>query len=97
MVIHKRRSVAITDAGMKVCSVEFGLPGIKDAPGVSVRSLSEEHGSLVDDDDILQYRQVVEYFPSHGCTTVNLHDKLYCVRGGTLVDVWEISGRGKKH
>ena len=95
MVIHKRPGAAVTDAGMKVCSVEFGLPQIKAAPGVSVRSLSEEHGNLVDDDDWLRYRQKIEYLPSHSCTTVNLHDRLFCVRDGILEEIWEISGRGK--
>jgi D-serine deaminase-like pyridoxal phosphate-dependent protein len=83
------------DVGMKVCSVEFGLPEIKDALGVSVGSLPEEHENLVDDDDLLRYRQKIEFLPGHGCTTVNLHDKLFCVRDGILEDVWKISGCGK--
>jgi D-serine deaminase-like pyridoxal phosphate-dependent protein len=33
--------------------------------------------------------------PSHCCTTVNLHDVLYAVRGGIVEDIWAITGRGR--
>lgn len=36
----------------------------------------------------------VELVPTHCCTTVNLHDRLYVTRGGRLQDVWAIAARG---
>ena len=95
-IIHKRAGVAITDAGLKVCSTEHGLPVIKDRPDLRILGgLSEEHGKIADEGDALRYLQRIEYIPSHCCTTVNLHDRLYCVRAGVLEAVWPISGRGK--
>ena len=95
-VIHKRPGVAITDAGLKVCSTEHGLPAIKDRPDLRfLGGLSEEHGRIADEGDTLRYLQLIEYIPSHCCTTVNLHDRLYCLRSGVLEAVWPISGRGK--
>ena len=33
--------------------------------------------------------------PSHGCTTFNLHDWVYGVRGGRLECGWPIAARGR--
>jgi D-serine deaminase-like pyridoxal phosphate-dependent protein len=95
-VIHKRPGMAITDAGMKVCSTDHGGPSVKGRPNLRIADgLSEEHGEVLDEQDELKYLQKIEYVPSHCCTTVNLHDHLYCVRKGMLEAVWPISGRGK--
>jgi len=100
-VIHKRPGFAVTDAGLKVCCTANGNPAIRalrTAPiisNTSVITLSEEHGTLADPGDALSYLQKLEYVPSHCCSTVNLHDYYYCVRGGLLESVWRITGRGK--
>ena len=95
-VIHKRPGYAVTDAGQKACSVDQGLPDIKGYPDLEIfRNLSEEHATIVDQKDELEFLQKIEYIPSHCCTTVNLHDSYYCVRNGLLESVWPISGRGK--
>lgn len=94
-VIHKRPGVAVTDAGLKVCTTDHGFPSVKDRPELSVTGLSEEHGRISDPRDELRYLQKIEYIPSHCCTTVNLHDRYFCVRGGRLEAVWPVAGRGK--
>jgi len=95
-VIHKRPGMAVTDAGLKVCSTEQGLPRIKKYPHLKFHDeLSEEHGIIIDPRDELTYLKKIEYIPSHCCTTVNLHDHFYCMRNGYLESVWPISARGK--
>lgn len=95
-VTHKRPGLAITDAGLKVCTGEQGPPIIKGYPHLKMyEGLHEEHGLIADEKDELKYLQKVEYIPSHGCTTVNLHDQFYCVRNGILEAVWPITARGK--
>jgi len=94
-VIHKRPGVAITDAGLKVCTTEQGPPSIKGRAELRIAGLSEEHGRITDPQDELEYMQKIEYIPSHCCTTANLHDQYYCVRKARLEAVWPISGRGK--
>jgi len=37
----------------------------------------------------------VEIVPSHGCTTINLHDLYHVTRAGILEAIWPIAGRGK--
>lgn len=88
---------AIIDAGLKVMTPEFGPPQVKDLPGVELSpGISEEHGRLVLQDGVgLRVGDKIELIPSHGCTTINLHDRFYAVRDGRLEAVWEIAGRGK--
>jgi len=87
----------IVDAGMKTMTKEFGWPEPVAISGVSVRSLSEEHGNLTCDEPgsvTLKIGDKIRFLPSHCCTTVNLHDALYVVQDGKLVDIWPIAARG---
>lgn len=92
-VIHKRPGFAVTDAGSKVCSTDGGVPEIYGYQGINI-VLNEEHGIIKDVKDELGYLQKVQYIPGHCCTTVNLHDRYYCVRNGLLEAVWPVAGRG---
>jgi D-serine deaminase-like pyridoxal phosphate-dependent protein len=88
----------VTDAGMKTMSREFGWPVPLDVEGLSVQSLSEEHGRLSIGHPqrvTLQPGDKLRFLPSHCCTTVNLHDDLYVARDGALVDIWPIAARGR--
>jgi D-serine deaminase-like pyridoxal phosphate-dependent protein len=88
----------VVDAGMKTMTREFGWPHPLNAPGVSVRYLSEEHGVLdVADPKSVAWRpgNRVRFLPSHCCTTVNLYDMLHVIQDGRLVDLWPIAARGR--
>jgi D-serine deaminase-like pyridoxal phosphate-dependent protein len=87
----------IVDAGMKSISQDMGMPEIKDQSDLLVTGLSEEHGKLKSTSDAspLKPGDKIELIPSHGCTTVNLHDRYHAVRNGRLEAVWLIGGRGK--
>ena len=86
---------AVLDCGLKCVTSEFGTPLLKQQPGATLSKLSEEHSSVVLDSGDLRPEQRVEIVPSHGCTTINLHDQFYVLRDGVVVDVWEIAGRGR--
>jgi D-serine deaminase-like pyridoxal phosphate-dependent protein len=90
-------TLAITDAGAKVLSYEFGLPELKGIPGGALKRLSEEHGTIVFDapNDSVKVGDKVELIVSHGCTTINLHDRYFAIRDGRLEAVWPIAARGK--
>lgn len=87
----------ILDGGMKSISHEFGLPGVYGRSDLEVASLSEEHVKCVVKGDGCELRpgDQVWLLPSHCCTTINLHDRYWCVREGRLVDTWPVSARGK--
>jgi D-serine deaminase-like pyridoxal phosphate-dependent protein len=89
---------AITDAGMKAMTRDFGMPVVLDPPGWKVTALAEEHGFLERvDGRPLRRGDKVRIVPNHGCTTINLHDNYYVVRNGVLEAVWPITGRGKTY
>lgn len=87
----------IIDSGMKTITYEFGLPELIAVPNTRLAMLSEEHGHLLTegDDPGLNIGDKVEMYPSHICTTVNLHDKMYVIKSGRVYDVWKIAARGK--
>lgn len=97
VVSHPEPNRLIIDAGMKVITLEFGLPQPSGVKGATLLNLSEEHGTLDLNDPDREFRigDQIELLPTHGCTTINLHDKFYVVQGDEVVATWAIAGRGK--
>ncbi len=93
-VIARHGDYAVTDAGMKSLTNEFGPPRGKELP-VKVSRLSEEHAHLAVGDAEITPGLKVELIPSHGDTTINLHSEYYVVRGDEVVAVWPIEGARK--
>jgi len=87
----------VTDAGIKSIAREFGMPGVKDQPGVTVTRLAEEHAwlELEGPGQKLEVGDKFELIPGHCCTTSNLHDQFYAVRDGYVEAIWDIVARGK--
>lgn len=88
---------AILDTGKKSISTDNGLPRLLSPAGVKLVALHEEHGILEVDpgQTRLKIGDRVEIIPSHICTTVNLHDRYYGLRGEMVESILPISGRGK--
>ncbi len=81
---------AVADCGMKSLTNEFGPPVSPDGRLRAAR-LSEEHAIIVGDGVAsLAPGDRVELVPSHGDTTLNLHDVYYVRRGGEIVDTWPV-------
>jgi D-serine deaminase-like pyridoxal phosphate-dependent protein len=93
---------AVIDAGSKALAKEEGLSPeggygvLLDRPEVVVRGLSEEHGLL--ELRGTQWRprvgDRVRVVPNHVCASVNLHERLWAVRGGLVEQAWRVTGRG---
>jgi D-serine deaminase-like pyridoxal phosphate-dependent protein len=62
-----------------------------------VKSVSEEHGLL--DLSRTDWRprvgERVRIVPNHVCVSVNLHERLYGVRGDEVAQVWDVAARGR--
>lgn len=88
---------AILDVGLKSIANDYGPPRVVGTEGAQFTKLSEEHGTLALEGNArdLKLGDVVHLLPSHTGTTINLHDYYFCVRGGVLEEVVEVSGRGK--
>jgi len=95
---------AIIDAGSKTLSSDRyptadgkGFALIREDPEVQLEQLSEEHGHLNISRSTREYRvgQRITVIPNHVCSTVNMHNQIYGVRGDQVETVWEVAGRGK--
>ena len=96
-VIHRRGRLLITDAGMKSLSHDQGMPEGADLP-LRYLALSEEHGHVGIDEGAkleLEAGARIEILPSHGDTTINLHERYHVLRDEQVEAVWPIVGRGR--
>ena len=87
---------AVIDAGLKAVTPEFGDPDVLVA-GASWDSFSEEHGQLLLEGTAcnLASGDKIELVPRHGCTTINLYDRMHVMEAGRLKAIWRIAGRGR--
>ncbi len=88
---------ATTDAGIKAFAsdrVKY-MPEIKGATGVSFSWGGDEHGilGLTNASRAFQIGDHVEFITPHCDPNVNLYDRMFCVRGEKVVDVWRTVGR----
>jgi D-serine deaminase-like pyridoxal phosphate-dependent protein len=94
---------AIVDAGSKTLSSDRYLAGdkrfgmVKTDPEAELDHLSEEHGHLNISRSTHSYRvgERLTIIPNHVCSTVNMHNQIYGVRGERVETVWEVVARGK--
>jgi D-serine deaminase-like pyridoxal phosphate-dependent protein len=94
---------AVVDAGSKALSREeiradaAGFGALLDRPEMVVKGVSEEHGLL--DLSRTDWRprigERVRIVPNHVCVSVNLQERMYGVRGGDVVEVWDVAARGR--
>lgn len=92
-VISRRPGAVITDAGVKSVSVDQRPPAFQGYEDVPVE-MSEEHSAIYGDFP-LAVGDKLRMIPSHCCTTVNLHNWLYLVRGNKVVDRVPVVSRGR--
>jgi D-serine deaminase-like pyridoxal phosphate-dependent protein len=83
---------SIADVGVKGIGCEFGPPVVAGHPEAAATRCSEEHTFI--DNLAVRVGEKVRLIPSHGCTTSNLHRRLWAIRRGVVEDVWPIEGAG---
>ena len=88
---------AIIDAGWKTMSYANGLPRPRNLAGVTVKSLSAEHGTLTVDPSAepLRIGDVIEFILGYHDSTVVLHDRFFGTRGGVVTEIIPIAARGR--
>ena len=91
-VISARADQAVVDVGVKGIGCEFGPPKVDRFPDAVARYTAEEH--IPYDHLTAQVGDRLRIVPSHGCTTNNLHRRMWMARNGVIEDVWEIEGAG---
>jgi D-serine deaminase-like pyridoxal phosphate-dependent protein len=104
VVSTARPGQMIVDGGSKTFSSDRPVNGpdvtfgqVVEAPGARFHKMNEEHGFI---DISRAERQFavgdrVHIVPNHICVAVNLHERVYGVRGDRVEEVWQVEGRGK--
>jgi D-serine deaminase-like pyridoxal phosphate-dependent protein len=104
LVITSVSGHAVIDGGSKTFSSDryqaedgrgFGL--IKQDHAAEIERFSEEHGHINVSRSDRRYTvgERLNVIPNHVCSTVNLHDEIYGVRGEQVETVWQVAARGK--
>ena len=83
----------VCDAGAKTLGSDQGPAVFPDFPD-EVPALSEEHIAVYRE-NTLKTGDKLLLIPGHCCTTVNLHDYIYIVRKGEVLDRIPVTSRGK--
>jgi len=89
----------IIDAGQKAFTSYPPTPYgyCVEHPEIAIRGMSVEHGhvDVAASSHDFKVGEVLSFIPLHGGMTTNLHDRLYPVRGGEVLDCWPVAGRGR--
>lgn len=94
---HTKADKAICDAGLKVQSVDSGLPFIFGRTDVEYVKCSDEHGVISDPKGVLAINEKLRLVPGHCDPTCNVHDWYVGVRGGKVEKLWPVDARGKAY
>lgn len=95
IISHKNWNVAICDAGLKVQSMDSGLPVFFGRTDLTYLAAADEHGLIVDPDGALKVGDKLRLVPGHCDPTCNVHDWYVGVRNEKVEVVWPVSARGK--
>jgi D-serine deaminase-like pyridoxal phosphate-dependent protein len=88
---------AIIDAGRKAMNLELHPPLVIGREGITVQSLSAEHGilKLAPAAQDLKIGDRLEFIPGYGDFTTVLHNQFFVLQEGRLVDIWPLTARGR--
>jgi len=89
-----RQDDAICDAGLKVMSVDSGLPVVYGRNDLDYVGCSDEHGVIADPGNRLRLNEKLRLIPGHCDPTCNLHDWYVGIRNGRVECLWPVSARG---
>jgi len=98
-VVSISEDVFVTDAGRKAISDDQASPIVLRYPDAPVLC-SEEHSTILKkgiDTRDLKIGDKLLMIPGHCCTTINLHDYIYFVRKGEVIDRVPVTSRGKSY
>ena len=95
MIIDGGSKTFSSDRTANSSEVTFGH--LVEAPAARFHKMNEEHGfvDLTDAGREFRIGERVRVIPNHICVAVNLHEKMYGLRGETVERVWQVDARGK--
>jgi len=90
-----RADKAVCDAGLKVMSLDSGLPVVFGRDDLEYIECSDEHGVIADPHNSLRLNDRLKLVPGHCDPTCNLHDWYVGIRDGKVECLWPVSARGR--
>jgi D-serine deaminase-like pyridoxal phosphate-dependent protein len=96
-VVSRRADTAIVDGGYKSFSSDRPFPPVlKTAPSIPYLWAGDEHGrlDLTNAPIDVALGERLEFLVPHCDPTVNLYDRIHCLRGDRVEAVWPIAARG---
>lgn len=84
----------VVDCGVKSMTMDQYPPYFSVYPNAKL-SFSEEHTTLHVQNSGLKVGDRLRYIPGHCCTTINTFNKIYAVKDENVIEVWDITSRGK--
>lgn len=104
-IVARHPDRLVLDTGSKALSADPIAAQVLNGGGLvkgydqrlSITRLSEEHATvtILDGGSLPAVGDKVEVIPNHACTTVNLYDRFFVVRGGQVLEEYRIEARGK--
>ena len=89
--------MAIVDGGFKAFSTDKPfVPEAKNLAGITYSWAGDEHGrlDLTNASAPVEVGHRIEFLVPHCDPSVNLYDRIYCLRGQKVETVWPIAARG---
>ena len=96
-VVSRRPNVAIVDGGYKAFSTDRPFtPEVRGIEGITYAWAGDEHGrlDLTNASADVKLGDRIELVVPHCDPSVNLYDRMYCLRGDRVTAVWRIAARG---
>ena len=95
MIIDGGSKTFSSDRPVNSADVSFGH--VVEAPTARFHKMNEEHGfiDLTGTGREFSIGDRVHVIPNHICVAVNLHERVYGVRGDRVEEIWSVDGRGK--
>jgi 3-hydroxy-D-aspartate aldolase len=90
-----RADKAVCDAGLKVMSLDSGLPVVFGRDDLEYIECSDEHGVIADPHNSLRLNDRLKLVPGHCDPTCNLHDWYVGIRDDKVECLWPVSARGR--
>jgi D-serine deaminase-like pyridoxal phosphate-dependent protein len=95
MIIDGGSKTFSSDRPVNSGDLTFGL--LVEAPGARFHKMNEEHGfvDLAEAGREFRIGDRIHMVPNHVCVAVNLHERIYGVRGENVEHEWSVEARGK--
>ena len=89
----------VVDAGQKAFTSYPPTPYgyCLEHPEIDLKGMSVEHGhvDITGSSHTFSVGEILSWIPLHGGMTTNLHDRLFVLKDGQVVDEWPVAGRGR--